>query len=153
MKRFFFYSAAAAALSLTLVAGGCSRKVYVPVENVRVVRDTVVDRVWARDTLLLRDSTVTWVRGDTVRIERWHDSARASVVRDTVVRLLHDSLSNPGKAAAEVAAAMERKGEAMRKELEQRQEKEKRHSVVSAVAVLIFLIFGAVAFSLGRRRG
>lgn len=148
MKRFFFYSAAA--LSLTLVAGGCSRKVYVPVENVRVVRDTVVDRVWARDTLLLRDSTVTWVRGDTVRIERWHDSARASVVRDTVVRLLHDSLSNPGKAAAEVAAAMERKGEAMRKELEQRQEKEKRHSVVSAVAVLIF---GAVAFSLGRRRG
>ena len=107
MKRFFFYSAAAAALSLTLVAGGCTRKVYVPVENVRVVRDTVV-------------------------------------------RLLHDSLSNPGKAAAEVAAAMERKGDAMRKELEQRQEKEKRHSVVSAVAVLIF---GAVAFSLGRRRG
>ena len=77
MRKLVFIAAAAA------VACGCTKRVYVPLERVNVVRDT----------LILRDSVVLDRSGDTVRErtvrERWrlrsvHDTVR-STVRDTVV--------------------------------------------------------------------
>ena len=72
----------------------CSRKVYVPVESRTATSDTlrIVER--RGDTLLLRDSVVMRVAGDTVVKEVWRergllrgsDRVRDRTVRDTVLR-------------------------------------------------------------------
>ncbi len=87
MRKLVFIAAAAA------VACGCTKRVYVPLERVNVVRDTCHSSSRLADTLILRDSVVLDRSGDTVRErtvrERWrlrsvHDTVR-STVRDTVV--------------------------------------------------------------------
>ena len=87
MRKLVFIAAAAA------VACGCTKRVYVPLERVNVVRDTYQSSSRLADTLILRDSVVLDRSGDTVRErtvrERWrlrsvHDTVR-STVRDTVV--------------------------------------------------------------------
>ena len=87
MRKLVFIAAAAA------VACGCTKRVYVPLERVNVVRDTFHSSSRLADTLILRDSVVLDLSGDTVRErtvrERWrlrsvHDTVR-STVRDTVV--------------------------------------------------------------------
>lgn len=87
MRKLVFIAAAAA------VACGCTKRVYVPLERVNVVRDTFHSSSRLADTLILRDSVVLDRSGDTVRErtvrERWrlrsvHDTVR-STVRDTVV--------------------------------------------------------------------
>lgn len=87
MRKLVFIAAAAA------VAYGCTKRVYVPLERVNVVRDTFHSSSRLADTLILRDSVVLDRSGDTVRErtvrERWrlrsvHDTVR-STVRDTVV--------------------------------------------------------------------
>ena len=87
MRKLVFIAAAAA------VACGCTKRVYVPLERVNVVRDTFHSSSRLADTPILRDSVVLDRSGDTVRErtvrERWrlrsvHDTVR-STVRDTVV--------------------------------------------------------------------
>lgn len=87
MRKLVFIAAAAA------VACGCTKRVYVPLERVNVVRDTFHSSSRLADTLILRDSVVLDRSGNTVRErtvrERWrlrsvHDTVR-STVRDTVV--------------------------------------------------------------------
>lgn len=87
MRKLVFIAAAAA------VACGCTKRVYVPLERVNVVRDTFHSSSRLADTMILRDSVVLDRSGDTVRErtvrERWrlrsvHDTVR-STVRDTVV--------------------------------------------------------------------
>jgi len=87
MRKLVFIAAAAA------VACGCTKRVYVPLERVNVVRDTFNSSSRLADTLILRDSVVLDRSGDTVRErtvrERWrlrsvHDTVR-STVRDTVL--------------------------------------------------------------------
>lgn len=77
-------------IQLSLCA--CSKKVYVPVERTVVRTDSVaVHRadsltrlLHTRDTLVIRDSITTTVRGDTVYKEAWRIRDRVSVMRDTL---------------------------------------------------------------------
>lgn len=83
-----------ALLPALLLLCACSRKVYVPVESRTATNDTlrIVER--RGDTLLLRDSVVMRVAGDTVVKEVWRergllrgsDRVRDRTVRDTVLR-------------------------------------------------------------------
>lgn len=79
-------------LTLALLMAACSKKVYVPVERTVVRTDSVaVHRadsltrlLHTRDTLVIRDSITTTVRGDTVYKEAWRIRDRVSVMRDTL---------------------------------------------------------------------
>ena len=83
-----------ALLPALLLLCACSRKVYVPVESRTATSDTlrIVER--RGDTLLLHDSVVMRVAGDTVVKEVWRergllrgsDRVRDRTVRDTVLR-------------------------------------------------------------------
>ena len=83
-----------ALLPALLLLCACSRKVYVPVESRTATSDTlrIVER--RGDTLLLRDSVVMRVAGDTVVKEVWRergllrgsDRVRDRTVCDTVLR-------------------------------------------------------------------
>lgn len=83
---------AALLLTLALLMAACSKKVYVPVERTVVRTDSVaVHRadsltrlLHTRDTLVIRDSITTTVRGDTVYKEAWRIRDRVSVMRDTL---------------------------------------------------------------------
>lgn len=76
------------ALSLTafvlmcLVATGCSRKVYVPLETVRTEKDVVTR--WFTDTVIQNDTRFIFVKGDTVIDwrDRWRE--RIKEVHDTL---------------------------------------------------------------------
>ncbi len=84
------FSVVLAALMIMSVA--CTRKIYIPVENVAVRSDTVyvsknaVAREVDRDTVIVRE------RGDTVTAEvvRWR--CRERVVSDTVAKVVRDSV-------------------------------------------------------------
>ncbi|MDE7116300.1 MAG: hypothetical protein K2O56_07735 [Muribaculaceae bacterium] len=75
------------ALSLTafvlmcLVATGCTRKVYVPLERVRTEKDMVTR--WLTDTVIQNDTRFIYVKGDTVIDwrDRWRE--RIKEVHDT----------------------------------------------------------------------
>lgn len=91
MRKLF---ALPAVLPALLLLCACSRKVYVPVESRTATSDTlrIVER--RGDTLLLRDSVVMRVAGDTVVKEVWRergllrgsDRVRDRTVHDTVLR-------------------------------------------------------------------
>lgn len=80
------------ALLMASAICACSKKVYVPVERTVVRTDSVaVHRadsltrlLHTRDTLVIRDSITTTVRGDTVYKEAWRIRDRVSVMRDTL---------------------------------------------------------------------
>lgn len=83
---------AALLLTLALLMAACSKKVYVPVERTRTVTDsTYIHRadsltrlLHTRDTLVIRDSIVTRITGDTIIKEAWRTRDRVSIIRDTV---------------------------------------------------------------------
>ncbi len=73
--------------------GACTKRIYIPVETFKVVRDSALRVVASVDTLMLRDSVSERVVGDTVVKEAWHTRYVARQRRDTVVRVLHDTVS------------------------------------------------------------
>ncbi len=78
-------------VALMLITG-CTRKVYIPLERERVVHDTVYSMLERIDTIVTRDSAVTEVRGDTVRMEVWRWRERIRQVRDTLIRVRTDTV-------------------------------------------------------------
>lgn len=88
------YAALLLTLAILLASAicSCSKKVYVPVERTRTVTDstfihradTLTHQLHTIDTLMLRDSVVVMVRGDTVIKEAWRTRDRVSIIRDTV---------------------------------------------------------------------
>lgn len=80
------------ALLMASAICSCSKKVYVPVERTVVRTDSVaVHRadsltrlLHMRDTLIIRDSIVTRITGDTIVKEAWRTRDRVSIIRDTV---------------------------------------------------------------------
>ena len=88
------YTALLLTLAILLASAicSCSKKVYVPVERTVVRTDSVaVHRadsltrlLHTRDTLVIRDSIVTRITGDTVIKEAWRTRDRVSIIRDTV---------------------------------------------------------------------
>lgn len=103
----------------------CTRKVYVPVETTKTIVDsTYIHRadslkhlLSTRDSVIIRDSVVTFIHGDTVIKESWKVRDRISIVRDTIrinnsaeINKAHtDSISTPVIVEKEVIKEVERK--------------------------------------------
>ncbi|MCM1376964.1 MAG: hypothetical protein NC097_04930 [Clostridium sp.] len=80
--------------SAIILSGGCTKKIYVPVEDTRIVRDTIHKTLLRQDSVVLRDSIFVYQKGDTIvktalkertRIVCRHDTLR-QIVRDTIVQ-------------------------------------------------------------------
>lgn len=78
-------------LALAL-SGGCTRKVYVPVENTVLRTDTVYQSQLRVDSVFCRDSVAVIQKGDTVLITKWRDRYRVKQRTDTVYKAVTDSV-------------------------------------------------------------
>lgn len=84
---------AALLLALGMLLGGCTRKVYEPVETVRTeYRDREVERLVA-DTV--HDTRFVWVKGDTVVDIREKEHIRRVEIHDTCYVERTDSIPVP----------------------------------------------------------
>ena len=82
-----------AAISAAVATGGCSRKVYVPVENMSHSTDTLTDIRVRSDTFLARDSVILFIRGDTVSERVVRERIRLRLIRDTVRDVRRDTVT------------------------------------------------------------
>ena len=80
-------------LSVCLMIVSCRSVKYVPVETVKT--DSVYVNKVQRDSIRLQDSIFVFVKGDTVRIEKYKYLYRDRVVRDTVRLVERDSVQVP----------------------------------------------------------
>lgn len=80
-------------LSVCLMIVSCRSVKYVPVETVKT--DSVYVNKVERDSIHFRDSIFVFVKGDTVRIEKYKYLYRDRVVRDTVRFVERDSVQVP----------------------------------------------------------
>lgn len=80
------------ALFICLLLGGCTKTVYVPVENTVYSTDTVYEAMVRVDSVIQRDSVAVVQKGDTVLITRWHDRYRVRQRTDTVYKAKMDSV-------------------------------------------------------------
>ena len=71
----------------------CRSVKYVPVETVKT--DSVYVNKVQRDSIRLQDSIFVFVKGDTVRIEKYKYLYRDRVVRDTVYKVQCDTIRVP----------------------------------------------------------
>lgn len=78
---------------MVLIAlGGCTKKIYVPVENSQVVTDSVRVAAIRRDSIWLKDSVFVAVRGDTVIKESYRWRTRDRIMTDTVYKVRRDTV-------------------------------------------------------------
>lgn len=80
------------AMAALLLSGGCTRKVYVPVESTVTRTDTVYEAVLRVDSVIQRDSVAVVQKGDTVLITRYRDRYRVKERTDTVYKAKTDSV-------------------------------------------------------------
>lgn len=80
------------AMAALLVSGGCTRKVYVPTEQIVYNTDTVYEAVLRVDSVIQRDSVAVVQKGDTVLITRYRDRYRVKERTDTVYKAKTDSV-------------------------------------------------------------
>jgi len=79
-------------ICLLVIATGCSRKVYVPVENSVSRTDTVYSAKVRVDSVIIRDSVSVFQKGDTVLITKYRDRYRVKELTDTVYQSAIDSV-------------------------------------------------------------
>ena len=84
---------------MTMVVG-CKQTEYVTVEKVRI--DTTYITKHQRDSIYLHDSTYVEVKGDTVKIEKWHTKYIDLSRTDTIVKIKVDSIPKPYPVIKEV---------------------------------------------------
>ncbi len=123
---------------ICVLACGCSRAVYVPVESVSYRTDTLRVINSRVDSVVMRDSVAVYVKGDTVRITQYRDRLRWRDRVDTVYKARVDT------ARVEVPVAVE-------KELS-RWEKIKMDFGGLALGGVLVLLVAAVGWILYRRR-
>ena len=80
-------------LSVCLMIVSCRSVKYVPVETVKT--DSVYVNKVQRDSIRLQDSIFVFVKGDTVRIEKYKYLYRDRAVRDTVYKVQCDTIRVP----------------------------------------------------------
>ena len=80
-------------LYVCLMIVSCRSVKYVPVETVKT--DSVYVNKVQRDSIRLQDSIFVFVKGDTVRIEKYKYLYRDRVVRDTVYKVQCDTIRVP----------------------------------------------------------
>ena len=123
---------------ICVLACGCSRAVYVPVESVSYHTDTLRVINSRVDSVVMRDSVAVYVKGDTVRITQYRDRLRWRDRVDTVYKARVDT------ARVEVPVAVE-------KELS-RWEKIKMDFGGLALGGVLVLVVAAVGWLLYRRK-
>lgn len=79
-------------ICLLVLATGCSRKVYVPVESVVSRTDTIYSAKVRVDSVTMRDSVAVFQKGDTVLITKYRDRYRVKELTDTVYQSAIDSV-------------------------------------------------------------
>lgn len=79
-------------ICLLVLATGCSRKVYVPVESVVSRTDTIYSAKVRIDSVIMRDSVAVFQKGDTVTITKYRDRYRVKELTDTVYQSAIDSV-------------------------------------------------------------
>lgn len=79
-------------ICLLVLASGCSRKVYVPVESVVSRTDTIYSVKVRVDSVIMRDSVAVFQKGDTVLITKYRDRYRVKELTDTVYQSAIDSV-------------------------------------------------------------
>lgn len=77
------------AFVFTLTLFSCSKTVYVPVESIRYENRELVKR----DSIYLRDSIFTQLKGDTVFIEKYRYLYRDHLIHDSI--FITDSIQVP----------------------------------------------------------
>lgn len=83
----------------------CTKRIYVPVEAERVIKDSTMFIRNVSDTVRERDSIMICVRGDTVIKEAWRMRERVSLRRDTLYIARHDTIRQPMIVEVEKEAA------------------------------------------------
>lgn len=79
-------------ICLLVLATGCSRKVYVPVESTFSRTDTIYSAKVRVDSVIMRDSVAVFQKGDTVLITKYRDRYRVKELTDTVYQSAIDSV-------------------------------------------------------------
>lgn len=79
-------------ICLLVLASGCSRKVYVPVESTVSRTDTIYSAKVRVDSVIMRDSVAVFQKGDTVTITKYRDRYRVKELTDTVYQSAIDSV-------------------------------------------------------------
>lgn len=96
MKKTVDKGAAMIALAiLAMSAAACSKKVYVPVESVRIVADSTATVSLRCDTVIARDSVFLYIHGDSIVKESWRIRERITLLRDTVYESRRDTVVRP----------------------------------------------------------
>ena len=80
-------------MSVCLMIVSCRSVKYVPVETVKT--DSVYVNKVQRDSIRLQDSIFVFVKGDTVRIEKYKYLYRDRAVVDTVYKVQCDTIRVP----------------------------------------------------------
>lgn len=93
MKRYIILCVAL--IGVLICCCRCTKRIYVPVEKFTERRDTLYRNIIRSDSVYVRDSTVIEHKNDTVRIERWRDRWRNSLIRSDSVRIVRDSVRIP----------------------------------------------------------
>lgn len=79
-------------ICLLVLATGCTRKVYVPVESTVSRTDTIYSAKVHVDSVIMRDSVAVFQKGDTVMITKYRDRYRVKELTDTVYQSAIDSV-------------------------------------------------------------
>lgn len=79
-------------ICLLVLATGCARKVYVPVESTVSRTDTVYSAKVRVDSVIMRDSVAVFQKGGTVMITKYRDRYRVKELTDTVYQSAIDSV-------------------------------------------------------------
>lgn len=79
-------------ICLLVLATGCTRKVYVPVESTVSRTDTIYSAKVRIDSVIMRDSVAVFQKGDTVLITKYRDRYRVKELTDTVYQSAIDSV-------------------------------------------------------------
>lgn len=82
----------ALALVALIAVGGCTKKIYVPVESRQIATDSVRTATIRKDSVWLKDSVFVAVRGDTVIKESYRWRTRDRFVTDTVFKERRDTV-------------------------------------------------------------
>lgn len=80
-------------IAILVMAAGCTRKIYVPVENTVIRTDTVYSAKFRIDSVILHDSVAVMQKGDTVFMSKYRDKIHVKLMRDTVFKTRYDSVT------------------------------------------------------------
>lgn len=82
-----------ALIAVLILLTGCTRKIYVPVEDTVTRTDTVYSAKFRVDSVIFRDSITVMTKGDTVFLTKYRDRFRVRLITDTVYKTRYDSVT------------------------------------------------------------